>query len=255
MQKLDDVIINKTESIRRCVEGAREDYFSAREDFLTNFMRQNSAILNMQRGCEQAIDLATYIITLLRLGAPSETRDVFLILSRKQIISDDLAQRMCQMVGFRNTIVHEYQKIDLKIVIAVIQKNLDDLLEFAELVLKQHDKIKFLEEVVLVDYSDEKKAEESSIELIESCFNYYAANKNKVAELLNIWRRLKIIAAINSISGNGTPKMFRACLSQLSMFFEEEKNISPSLSNSPDIAMQDNDIINNISILRKRIQK
>lgn len=36
------------------------------------------------------------------------------------------------MVGFRNTVVHQYTKIDISIVRAIITTDLDDLLTFAE---------------------------------------------------------------------------------------------------------------------------
>ncbi len=36
------------------------------------------------------------------------------------------------MVGFRNTVVHEYQQINLNIVITVIETGLDDLIQFTD---------------------------------------------------------------------------------------------------------------------------
>jgi len=38
------------------------------------------------------------------------------------------------MIGFRNIAVHQYQDLDIRIVESVIQKNLDDLLHFAQVV-------------------------------------------------------------------------------------------------------------------------
>jgi uncharacterized protein YutE (UPF0331/DUF86 family) len=38
------------------------------------------------------------------------------------------------MIGFRNLAVHQYRELDLDIFEAVIRKNLDDLLAFAEAV-------------------------------------------------------------------------------------------------------------------------
>ncbi len=36
------------------------------------------------------------------------------------------------MIGFRNIAIHQYQNIDLDIVVEVIRNGLDDLLDFAE---------------------------------------------------------------------------------------------------------------------------
>jgi uncharacterized protein YutE (UPF0331/DUF86 family) len=41
-----------------------------------------------------------------------------------------------RMVGSRNLAVHQGQKLDLAIVRAVIEKNLDDVLEFSALALR-----------------------------------------------------------------------------------------------------------------------
>jgi uncharacterized protein YutE (UPF0331/DUF86 family) len=41
-----------------------------------------------------------------------------------------------RMVGFRNLAVHQYQALDIAIARAVIEKNLDDLLEFSALALR-----------------------------------------------------------------------------------------------------------------------
>ncbi|MCG8555731.1 MAG: DUF86 domain-containing protein [Proteobacteria bacterium] len=41
------------------------------------------------------------------------------------------------MVGFRNIAVHDYRKLDLDIVQAIIDKKLDDLLEFTRLTLER----------------------------------------------------------------------------------------------------------------------
>lgn len=48
------------------------------------------------------------------------------------MIDSRLAERMRKMVGFRNTVVHQYMKIDISAVEAVIVKELDELLAFAD---------------------------------------------------------------------------------------------------------------------------
>ena len=46
------------------------------------------------------------------------------------------------MVGFRNTVVHEYQKINMDIVIAVIETGLDNLIKFTDNVMEFYEKYK-----------------------------------------------------------------------------------------------------------------
>ena len=55
------------------------------------------------------------------------------MLNEVDLIDDTLAGRLKAMVGFRNILVHEYRRLDLDIMMGVIEGRLDDLLEFARL--------------------------------------------------------------------------------------------------------------------------
>lgn len=131
----DNVVVGKAEIIERCIKRAREE-LAASADFETDYTRQDAAILNVERACEAAIDIMTRIIRLLDLGVPSSTRDGFDRLVKANVIDQSLAERLMRMVGFRNLAVHQYQKLDIAIVRAVIEKSLDDLLEFSAIALR-----------------------------------------------------------------------------------------------------------------------
>ncbi len=139
MKEIDDIIINKVESIRKCVSAAKNNYFADKNDFLENFVRQDAAILNIQRACEQVIDLANHIVRVLKLGAPNHARDSFRMLHDKNIITKEMMDEMGKMIGFRNIAVHAYQEIDIKIVVLIIETKLDNLLKLADLILSRHD--------------------------------------------------------------------------------------------------------------------
>ena len=125
---------SKIATIVRCVERAREEYSQAGDGFKTNFTRQDAAVLNVLRGCEAAVDLANMLIRKQRLGIPVEMKESFALLERGGFITADLSERLQNMVGFRNVAVHQYKKLDLDIVKAIINTHLDDLLTFAEAV-------------------------------------------------------------------------------------------------------------------------
>lgn len=132
---MNDVAINKIQSIQRCVQRAREEFRSDPEGFDTNYTLQDAAILNVLRACEQAIDLANHVIRLGRMGIPNTSAESFDLLRNKSVIDADLAVRLKKMIGFRNTIIHEYQRMNLDIVKTVIVSGLDDLITFADRVM------------------------------------------------------------------------------------------------------------------------
>ena len=130
-----DVVVEKIQSIQRCVQRAREEYRESGASFATDYTRQDAAVLNVTRGCEQTIDLANYVIKARRLGIPSTSAESFSLLATANVIDRGLAKRLIGMVGFRNVAVHQYEELDLAIVEAVIASGLDDLIAFTDGVL------------------------------------------------------------------------------------------------------------------------
>lgn len=131
----DDVVLNKVAIIERCVARAREEYADNEANLFGNQTCQDAIILNLQRDCEAAIDLAMHLVRTHRLGIPQETREAFELLRDAQLVPTEAAERMVRMVGFRNIAVHDYRKLDLQIVKNIVTTRLDDFLEFTRAVL------------------------------------------------------------------------------------------------------------------------
>ncbi len=127
---LRDGLAQKSARLERCVQRAREEHANA-SHFLTDFTRQDAAILNIQRACELAIDMGNMVIAFEGWGLPASAREVFATLRQRAIIEADMAHSLERMVGFRNIAVHEYQALDMAIVAAVIQRDIDCLPQFA----------------------------------------------------------------------------------------------------------------------------
>ncbi len=85
-----DVVINKVQSIQRCVK----------------------------RACELAIDVAAFVISRCKLGLPTSSREAFELLRDAGLISSQLCDRPLKMVGFRIIAMHAYQALEMKIVAA-----------------------------------------------------------------------------------------------------------------------------------------
>lgn len=132
---LDDVLINKSATIERCTRRAREEYDRDPSTFGNDFTRQDAAILNIQRACEAALDVGQHLIRRERLGVPQSSRDVFALLARSGWIDTVLADSLKRMVGFRNIAVHDYQSLQLPITVAIIEKHLDEFLQYSRALL------------------------------------------------------------------------------------------------------------------------
>lgn len=124
----DDVVLNKAATIERCLRRVREE--AAADPDLADPTHQDAAVLNLQRACQAAIDLAMRRVRTAGLGVPQDSRDAFRLLTEAGALPADLAERMQKMVGFRNVAVHEYQALSLPILRAVVADHLGEFEAF-----------------------------------------------------------------------------------------------------------------------------
>ena len=133
-----DVILNKIATIEKCLNRIGEEYNDSKEIFCTNFTKQDSVILNLERASQATIDIATHIIKNEKLGLPNTSRELFVLLEQNSIISEDVKLQMQAMVGFRNIAVHDYQNLNIEIVIAIVEKHLVDFESFIKEVFENY---------------------------------------------------------------------------------------------------------------------
>lgn len=123
------VLINKYESIERCINRINEEYENNPEN-LEDYRKMDAIVLNLQRACEMATDVAMYIVSTRKLGIPQTKKEAFEKLNENGLISDDMCKNMKGMIGFRNIAIHEYKEIDEGILQDVIENHLVDIKEF-----------------------------------------------------------------------------------------------------------------------------
>lgn len=84
----------------------------------------------MQIAVEMTINIAEHIVSGLNLGMPEHARDLFPLLAKENIISEDLVEKLGKAVGLRNVLVHLYLEVDLDILTDSATVGLNDLREF-----------------------------------------------------------------------------------------------------------------------------
>lgn len=131
---MEKVILNKIESIERCVRRIEEIYNND-ESRLDDFLYQDALTLNIQRACQQAIDLSMYICSKMALGIPKRSRDSFSILEKAKIITKKTSLNMGLMVGFRNIVIHEYQDVETDVIKSIAEDSKKDFLVYTKEIL------------------------------------------------------------------------------------------------------------------------
>lgn len=126
---MNDILGNKAAIIERCLKRIREEYSNDPER-LKNFTYQDAIVLNLERACQAAIDIAMHVVAQKHLGVPQNSAHAFDLLCEGGHITPQLAKQMKAMTGFRNIAVHEYRNLSLDVLQHVIEHGLKDFADF-----------------------------------------------------------------------------------------------------------------------------
>ena len=96
-------------------------------EFVSDPEHYGSAERFLHLAIEAAIDMGNHVISDLNLGIVNWYSDIPNILLKHNYLKPDLTERWIKMIGFRNTLVHDYIAIDRKIVYNVLNNDLNDL--------------------------------------------------------------------------------------------------------------------------------
>lgn len=131
-----EVIEQKIESLRRCVERIRQKCPATADALAGDADAQDILTLNLTRAVQLCVDIGAHLIAARDNPAPNTMGQTFDALADLKVVSPEIAQRMKKAVGFRNIAIHNYETIDWQIVHAIATRNLNDFSEFAAAVVK-----------------------------------------------------------------------------------------------------------------------
>jgi uncharacterized protein YutE (UPF0331/DUF86 family) len=112
--QLDNISLNKAAIIERCIRRMQYEYNA--DSTLKNPTHLDALILNIERACQAAIDMAMLRVAKEHLGMPQSSSESFKLLQQAGQLDSVLASRLAGMTGFRNIAIHQYQDIDPDII-------------------------------------------------------------------------------------------------------------------------------------------
>lgn len=124
----DNVTLNKAAAIERSLRRMRQEYDFNPE--LNNYTHIDAMILNIERACQAAIDLAQHLVAENHLGSPQSSAELFILLRKAKMLSEETARAMVGITGFRNVAIHEYQELEIDILRAIAEKEYKSLVSF-----------------------------------------------------------------------------------------------------------------------------
>ena len=109
------------------------------DELRTDLREQRFSLHTIQLAAQAALDVASHIASDNELGEPATNRELFDLLARHRWIDPGLAEKLKDLAGFRNVVVHGYADVDLSAVEDIIRNRLDDLLEFVRAIRPRLD--------------------------------------------------------------------------------------------------------------------
>lgn len=76
------------------------------------------------------------MVNVKGMGRAEEYRGMFYLLGEKDVIEKGLSERLGDVAGFRNPLVHRYGDVDNEIVLEVIKSDIGDVVEFERAVVR-----------------------------------------------------------------------------------------------------------------------
>ena len=98
---------------------------------------KTGALLHYIQLCaEICIDIGQTLIAAENFEIPEDSAQIFIVLGKEKIIPKKFAETFLTIARFRNLLVHEYIKIDLKKVYTYLQNDLSQFETFAKAIAK-----------------------------------------------------------------------------------------------------------------------
>jgi len=132
------LILRKIEKIETYLKQIRQKKDAGIERFLRDRDLQSIILFNLIQSIQACIDIGIHIISDSGWEIPTSQSGIFETLTQKRIISKQLSKKMIKMVGFRNRIIHEYEKVDMRIVHEVWRKRTGDIENFCKAIVVKH---------------------------------------------------------------------------------------------------------------------
>jgi len=132
-----NVLVAKITTIEKCLKKVKEKCHPTFEAFEADEDSQDIVLFNLMQAIQGCVDLAAHIVSDEEYGMACNMNEFFYLLHGQKIITATLQENMIKSVGFRNLVVHEYARLDLKQVYSIALNGIHDLEEFIGTIVRR----------------------------------------------------------------------------------------------------------------------
>ncbi|MEM9696095.1 MAG: HepT-like ribonuclease domain-containing protein [Myxococcota bacterium] len=134
-------VSDKAAFVRAALEGLAALPQESLPAFLADARNLPSALHWLQTAIPALVDIGLILVASRALPTPRSSAEVLERLEEARLLPAGAALRFRPIVGFRNRVVHLYDRIDPEIVYRVVTEDRGDLMELLRLLLAAHEEI------------------------------------------------------------------------------------------------------------------
>jgi len=120
---LENILNAKISSIKKCLISI-EHVLQNDPQNINNSVAQDVFVLNLQRAIQCTLDMAMALIADKGWPLPVVYKNAFDTLIEKKVLTEETAETLKKMVGFRNIAVHDYQALDVAILKSIYKHHM-----------------------------------------------------------------------------------------------------------------------------------
>ncbi len=130
MEKSDCVrILSKLDRMKKYVEEL-QSMLPDQEEYQQDLIRRRACEKTIEVAIESLIDVCAMIVSAQQFGLPENEEDIFDILIEKRVLNSKFGEKLKDMKGFRNILIHRYGHVDDEMVYNNLSSCINDFYEF-----------------------------------------------------------------------------------------------------------------------------
>ncbi len=126
-----EVIVNRLGYIDEYLARLQEMASLSRDEFTGDVVNRAASERELEQVIQLALHIGSYILAADFPQRPHRWREVFLLLGRVEILPEGLAERLAGLADFRNGLLYLYEPVDADQVYEHVQRDPDDVRQFA----------------------------------------------------------------------------------------------------------------------------
>jgi len=130
LEKSDRVrILTKLDKMMKYVEEL-QSMLPDQEEYQQDLIKRRACEKTIEVAIESLIDVSAMIVSAQQYGLPENEENIFDMLIEKKVLSSKFGEKLKDMKGFRNILIHRYGHVDDEMVYHNLSSCMNDFYEF-----------------------------------------------------------------------------------------------------------------------------